>query len=587
MLVIVILMVALSGGDDAGDPSGQGTEVAEGGGQAGGTPTPPPTPKETWDDIVLDYNKNKPATKRQWHRYFDRLDALGSEAAKKTKTEWATAYIKGIGYDDKEVRAYLGFTEFTVPEEIFEIGDQYPYIKAVKFAAQERWFSKDDADALELANKALVQAKDHLEKLGSDHEFRARDQIHSFVKKDPFFKDYNFEARWARPFLICYSSKERLSEFEIMQIQSRDERRRKLAQLREKRAKWERILDEKQKVFRQVYDQYMKLYQARLDLKDLFEPYGGRPDLPDGQRNFRDGVPLVVWIFDNKASWKDYHENVAKENIPDAAAGYFSPVTGWVYLYDEEESDDEKRVFEIGKNIHEAVHQLQHWFMRQQLKWVDVVKSGRNSQDWFKEGQSEYLGGHTMDRDRKVEFHGVNVTRLKWARQTAKAFQEQAKKEYPIFPIYKLITFKSYAECANWGASNWGVNRGVVNGMLYEQGWGLTHFFHHFEDGKYFDRYMDFQKRYLNRGAAPIAVAQAFKTAFKMWDEEEFEEMQSEFEAYMRTMLDPAKTDLTKYEYTPPGRDDWGDDEENGKSDPEPDDKDVKDEDAKKEEEEE
>jgi len=394
--------------------------------------------------------------------------------------------------------------------------------------------------------RAWAKTQKHLDREINDHRFRAELGIRANIAKDKWFKDYNYAARWADPYLICYASTDRLSEFDLLSIKDKAERKVKLKELRKKREEFEHVLDEKALIFQQLYKHFYERYKDTLHLKPLMEPFGGRPDYPPGVRSYRDGVPLVIWIFDSVKAFREYHSKVKQELIPHNVAGYFSPATSYVYLYDEGENPS-GRTFEINKNVHEGTHQLQYWFTRQRNRW----QRPRQGQSWFGEGIAEFVGSVKMDNAGKLTFTGINVPRLRNMQMLAASAKKQGR-EYQLFPVDKLATFIGYGAVKGWGANEWKINPGLVLSMFYQQSWAFTYFLNTYKNGRYRARFEKFFDLVLHRETGGSLGAKAFKEAFRIRDEDDWEDINDEFHDFIRNVM--MKMDVKKFQYTPPPR---------------------------------
>lgn len=541
LLVVVVLIVVLSGGKGGGGTTSGGAPGAGGtgaGGAAAAKPPEPETPKDTLPALRAEWKRSPPEKEAQWKSLIGRLKTLGGEA-KATLQEVYEQYVETpYGSEDVEARKALGFTkfDFEVPEAITQMKG-YDFIAAVEEARRKRWLEDDE---LPLALRAKEQTERHAKLLMEDRVYRAGDNIWANILKEPLLKNYNFSTRWVAPHMICYSSKDKLSELDLLAIKSKKERKEKVDEMRKKREHLEPLLDEKAEIYSQLYKEWNRRFQEQLGLKDLAAEYGGRPDYPQGVRSFQDGVPLVVWIFDTHDAFKDYNKSKGWE-IPDGVRGYFQWSDQWIYLFDEGNQGDE-RVFEIGKNLHEGTHQLESWFTRQLNKW----KVPQFTQTWFGEGMAEYFGSHKMTADGKIEFIGVNVSRLQGAQNLANELKKQGK-EYPFATISDMMEWTSYAEAATY-AQKKGLNPGWGQELyIYQQGWMIFYMCMDGLEGKYRDKMLAYVKSVLQReeGKAPFA------RCFKLRDEEDWEALQKDFETFGKQML---ALDLAKYKYTPPKR---------------------------------
>jgi hypothetical protein len=548
IVALVAGLIAMGGGDKK--PTEGGGNMTAGGGSsgAGGTAKAPVdlAPTETAKDVMAEYVTERPTMLRQYRKFISRLTAIEGEAAQNALRTVYEDFIEGPGRDDKEARAFLGYMDFPheVPEDIsFR---RYPYLTAVEAAYNRRWFAPDEKEEYETAMKAWKETLEHKEKLVNDHRFRAADQIRANISRDKNFKDYNYAARWSDPHLICYASKDRISEYDLLSITDKEERKAKRASILAKQKEFEQVLDEKQAIFSGLYKFFMDEYKEPLNLKPLMDEWGGRPDYPGNVRSYRDGAPVVVWIFDSRAAFDEYHQKVAKEMIPHNVAGYFSPQSTYVFLYDEGDKSS-NRTFEINKNVHEGMHQLEFWFTRQRNRWSKPLPG----QDFFGEGIAEYIGAVQLQPDHTLKFLGVNVPRLKNMQDLAKGLDKRGGK-YELFPVDKLVGFTSYGEVQNWGSQAWGLSRDMVLGMFYQQSWAFVYFMNQYKNGKYKDKFLTYFNLVLHKETGGNEGDAAFREAFRIRDEDDWEDINDEFHEYVRDVL--MKLDTSKYEYTPPPR---------------------------------
>ena len=394
------------------------------------------------------------------------------------------------------------------------------------------------------AQIAKEKTEEHWRRLNdeNDNEFHAGENIRANIAHTKRFEGLNYDAVWRSPYFICYSSAERLSELDLLEIEDPKERRAKRSELRERRKSFRALTEDKADLLTGLYKEWMRLFAERLDLKELMAPYGGRPDYPPNVRTFRLGRPLTMWIFDTQESFQKFNKDIDLE-LEDFVAGYFASGKkdgndGWIYLYDDSERN---RIFDINKTLHEGVHQLQYWFTRQRNQWSHPTPS----QNFFKEGLAEWLGAAQLQKDGSLKFVGVNLTRLRAMQGLARQLKDQ-NREYPIFPLNFVTTVNRYFQAEQYAAEKWELGDGI--GIFYQQAWAFTYFANTFDGGRYKDNYMQLFNLILHMEGGP-KLQQSFKVAFKIRGEDDWEELNDEYEEFVKGLL---KEDLSKHMYKPP-----------------------------------
>ena len=514
------------------------------GGMPAQAPAPPAAPARPDRLSVLReaYAKAAPKTREDWEMLLAELRSLGP-ATRDFQRQVAEDYVARVDPHDAKLRAFLHHQEFDhpVPEAI--AFRQYPYIQAVEAANEKRWFAPDEEAALRLAEQGWKETLEHRRRLATDRVFRAVDRIRANVATLPHLKDYNFATRWADPYLICYSSRERLSEYDLLSIADLDQRARLQADLARRRARFEPVLDEKAAIFQGLHREFLRRYGEPLGLHPLMDEYGGRPDLPPRERTYPDGVPLVVWIFEERESFREHYRAVHEKDVGEAVAGYFNLSDGWVYLYD----GDEDRAFEIHKNAHEGVHQLQHWFMRQRSGWVIPWPS----QDFLGEGWAEWLGSVRLEADRTLTFPGVSALTLQGI-QTAVRLFRQADVDYPIFPLADLTRFGTYADVAAYADANMRIPPELGIALFYQQAWALVHFLNEGEEGRRRSQFTDFLRKRMSLHGSPLDLQEAFEAAFRLRSAADWDVLERAYRRHFHEEI--LRMDPDDHAYVPPRR---------------------------------
>jgi hypothetical protein len=356
-----------------------------------------------------------------------RAFALGPLAAAVAK-RLAERILAEADPDDDPSHRLLGHRKFAhdMPDAISFVSlREYDYLRVVENAIRHRWI--ESAAESEAAEAAWTKTLAHARRLQDDPTFRALVGARREVSLDRYLKDYNCAATFASPYLICYASSERVSDEELSKL-SYAARQKRLAQLEASRAKFAMRLAEKATILQQLYREFLKRYGEACDLKDLMSPYGGRPDLPAGKRSYRDGCPLVVWVFEDRAAWDEFHAVVKGEPVNPGVAGYFSRSTGWAYLHDEDSEKD--RELEVIRTLETGTHQLLHWFARQKREWGGSMAP----QSFFDRGFADYMAAVTMAPDRSLAFNGMNRSRLELLQRTYDDPRADAGDALPLSP---------------------------------------------------------------------------------------------------------------------------------------------------------
>jgi len=275
-------------------------------------------------------------------------------------------------------------------------------------------------------------------------------------------------------------------------------------------------------------------------------------ELPRGRTQLQGWRSALHLDLHHKA-FQEYHAKYKGGPLRDGVAGYFMPTTSWIFLFDDE-GTAEKRIFEINKQVHEGVHQLEYWFTRQRNKW----RAPFVGQNAISEGIAEYLGAVEMDIHRKLRFVHLNPTRLNGMQQYAAQIKPRGR-EYPIFPIEKLVSFESYREATDWVTAERELpGAGVM--LLYQQSWAFTYFLHEHEGGKYKEKWVTFFDSVLDRQTGSGMAASVFARIFGLRDEDDWEALNDEWADFVHEDL--MKRDASSTIYAPPGRNEWPDDGE-------------------------
>src|SRR5207244_7019817 len=130
---------------------------------------------------------------------------------------------------------------------------KYPFCRAVEEARAQRWFS--DKEQYDHAMEAFERCKRHAERLSTDRVYAALDGARREIDHDQYFKQYNYDAIFASPYLICYATDERVDPDDLWKL-TKAERSKKLGELETKKKTYLKILAEKAKIYQQLYAEF-------------------------------------------------------------------------------------------------------------------------------------------------------------------------------------------------------------------------------------------------------------------------------------------------------------------------------------------
>ena len=227
-LALVAVMLFLVVGDKDGKPGGGSGGASSSRGNGTGAVGPvaaPVTQKETLAEVRSDYKRHKPEKDSEWKAFIARFIALGAEASEDLKSLYEVYVETRTGSDDRGARKALGYVEFKhpLPEEISQTKGR-DFITGFAAANHQHWLLGEEE--IRLANEAWKGVQEHARRLREDRVYLAGDNIWNNILQDKLFKDQNFATRWSAPHLICYASKDRLSDLDLLSL-PRSERKKK------------------------------------------------------------------------------------------------------------------------------------------------------------------------------------------------------------------------------------------------------------------------------------------------------------------------------------------------------------------------
>lgn len=452
--------------------------------------------------------------------------------------------------DDAEAHAVLGDAEFDhpIPEAVSWLG--HDFVRDVEEANARRWFAPGERDAFLKAIRAVALLDEHAKRLEEDRAYRCRDALRAEVDRDPYLKDYVWEARDAGPFVVFWTDGTRVNREEMARLPAAG-RSKRLDELREKRRPWKRAVAEASTVLEQAYAEFLRRFAKPLDLEDLLGEFGGRPDYPIGKRSFRDGFAIPVIVFGSERAWRDHFEKVVKDPINPGVRGFVDRWPGRILRQDDPSFDREESLHE---QLALAATALVRSFQRQRGEWG----TARTPTKFFDLGFPAHFAASSMDVHRRLTFTGIHRPHLRAWREIAASLQERLNRAPPpLYGLENLVGFEGYASVQMWALEHWGPVGGAGLQVFRVQSWAFVRFLNEFQGGKYRERWLAFVGDMLNvpRDAEGYAFA-SFRKRFSLTDKAKWAALDAEFQGYF---ADLTKTNPDSLGPPPPALSDWPD----------------------------
>ncbi len=319
-----------------------------------------------------------------------------------------------------------------------------------------------------LAEKAWTETLAHAARVETDPAYRALDGALALAAEDPLARGRHLLVRVASPYLVCYVSKERLDEYQLLSIASPAERAARREAIRAPRARADALLADRARLLRAVYDEFLRRWAQPCDLKDLAAPYGGRPDYRPGVRSFADGYPLVAWILEPDVwrAWRVEQGRVLDErSVIDTRTGRLSLLAA-----DPEDDEDAQAATEETAGL--AVVQLLGAFRSQKDEWAGP----RATPAFFEAGFSRTLGTVERGADGGFRFPEERIPSLVSAVASRQRQALAANQGLPRFPLKDLVELEGSGSVREFAAVRLHVRPDVGSGVFGAQAAALVRF---------------------------------------------------------------------------------------------------------------
>jgi hypothetical protein len=288
------------------------------------------------------------------------------------------------------------------------------------------------------------------------------------------------------------------------------------------------LLERQARRLGQLHAEYLRRYEKPLDLHALMSPWGGRPDIGQS-RSYRDGVPLIVVTFEDDELCD---ERLKRLSVRSMNRDAFSLRSGSVYL----SADDAGAVDWLDYMLAAGARQLEFWFARQRNDW----RKPRPDRHFFRIGFPLFLGAADEAPSGALRFHGRSQLALVDMKTQAERMETRGG-HYRLFPLERLVAFTGLWEASLWAASSWNLDRATTDVMFQSQAWALVYFLHNAEKGAYRAKLDAFHYMVLNEEVGGSHGTAAFREAFRIRDQEDWQALEAAFHAYVRNTLLPMK----------------------------------------------
>lgn len=439
-------------------------------------------------------------------------------------TELCSAYIQGRGQDNRDARTYLGYVEFAheLPEELSFRG--HPFLDAVEWATQKRWFGPEEAVELGLVRQAWTRALSHMKRITEEPGFELSERRTSALMRDKAHSGHFLTTLFDSPYLICHVSPQPRSPFVALALEDVDARRKQLPILAERAKATQAILRRVAHTYGQLHAEYMRRFAEPLGLKPLMSPWGGRPDLTlHGGRSFRDGALLTVICFDDADTFEAY---AAPRGLPLGVTEWYSPASRQVVMLLSAHDGSPSETGHV--RLLAGSWQLQDWFNRQRNRWVP----DRPSRDFFRAGFAHYFGSAKRAADGTLSFHGLDRVFQAAMRERARE-SEASGASYPLFPLKSLVTFTTDREVEAFATRNGMLAPRAARQAYREQSWALIYFLATSEDARMRKGLLDFHELIMARKASSTS----FGTVFGLASPDAWQKLEAAFHAFIKDTL--------------------------------------------------
>lgn len=219
---------------------------------------------------------------------------------------------------------------------------------------------------------------------------------------------------------------------------------------------------------------------------------------------------MGMYIFRNREEFLKY----AKMDKDSTVLGFYEPWNHQMFGFRAQADPKMEQIV-----IHEGTHMIMHYFtgFRPPIQSKELF--------WFQEGIAEFFGSWDIDKEtREYKLEALNDMRFQslWSQAVSKS-QDPKRNLMPFQKALRLSVTEAHV--LEQTEKN-------LKDQLYKQGWGMVHFFMHYDNGKYREKFSKYVKAYI-KGTSSWAT---FAQIFELKKLSQLDEMEEEFREYVKSL---------------------------------------------------
>jgi len=209
--------------------------------------------------------------------------------------------------------------------------------------------------------------------------------------------------------------------------------------------------------------------------------------------------PMPIYIFEKRENYVRYGQKQNNDMLR-FAGGHFDSSKNIMMTFFPDGKDVNASKDPIVVILHEATHALMQYLSGDRQKKPEDLF-------WLQEGIAEFCAGFKAVSGGKIELGHLNS--MRWQKIRSRYVFDASGTKGQIFPLKDLLAY-SQAHWFRAVTSPDSPEKFNQMQLIYEQGWALFHFLHHYDNGKYRAKLRKFVVLSMTTGSTPKELAEAF-----------------------------------------------------------------------------